>query len=130
MDFYATQPRAFRNSYYFFPQLGDGRKLPRLRCSCCDNKLVRSTSLKVLKGIKLNLIHLQRAIRGCVNARMVALSHVISVLFQYQSIAFSVCLRHISMRRRSLCKNLNPFTSNYAVISLPDFLRDEMRELN
>ena len=47
----------------------------------------------------------------------------------FQSIALLVCLKHISMRR-ALYKNLNPFTSNYAVVSLPAFLRDEMRELN
>ena len=61
---------------------------------------------------------------------MVVLSQVILELFPFQSIAFLVCLKHISMRRRALCKNLNTFTSNYAVISFPDFLRDEMRELN
>ena len=64
------------------------------------------------------------------NARMVALSQVISDLFPFQSIAFLVCLKHISVRRRALCKNLNPFTSNYAIISLHDFLSDGMRELN
>ena len=41
-----------------------------------------------------------------------------------------VCLKQLSVRRRALFKNLNPFTSNYPVISLPDFLRDKMRELN
>ena len=64
------------------------------------------------------------------NARMLALSQVILELFPFQNIAFLVCLKHISMRRRAFCKNLNPFTSNYAVISLPDFLRDEERELS
>ena len=34
------------------------------------------------------------------------------------------------MRIRELGKNLNAFTSNCAVICLPDFLRDERRELN
>ena len=48
----------------------------------------------------------------------------------FQSTAFLVCLKQISMRRRALCKNLNSFTSNYAVISLPEFLRDEIRDLN
>ena len=63
------------------------------------------------------------------NTRMVALSQVISELFPFQSIAFLVCLKHISMRRRALCKNLNPFTSNFAVVSLPDYLRDEMIQI-
>ena len=61
---------------------------------------------------------------------MIALSQVISELFSCQSIAFLVCLKHIPTRRKALCKNLNSFTSNYAVISLPDFFRDEMTELN
>ena len=63
------------------------------------------------------------------NTRMAALSQVMSELFPFQSIALLVCLKHMSIRR-ALCKNLNPFTSNYTVISLPDFLRDEMREWN
>ena len=40
-----------------------------------------------------------------------------------------VCLKNILMRRRALCRNIDPFTSNYAVISLSDFPRDVMREL-
>ena len=36
---------------------------------------------------------------------------------------FSLSKANINEKKR-LFKNLNPFTSNYAVISLPDFLRD------
>ena len=49
----------------------------------------------------MKLDTLIKAIRGCVNARMVALSQVISEIFPFQSIEFLVsnCLKHISMRR-------------------------------
>ena len=48
----------------------------------------------------------------------------------FQSVAFLVCLKYILMKRSALYKNLNPFKSKNADISLPDFPRDEMRELN
>ena len=48
--------RALRNSYLFsFSNIGEWVCIAPLAVLCYDNKLVRSISLKVLKGIKMKL---------------------------------------------------------------------------
>ena len=42
---------------------------------------------------------------------------------------FSLSKAYIN-EKKSIVQEPKPFTSNYAVISLPDFLNDETRELN